>query len=39
MNEERKRILLFNIIEILKKFKIFEYHPIQKFSKNADFRK
>ena len=32
-------MLLFNIIKILKKLKIFEYHQIQKFSINADLRK
>ena len=32
-------ILLFNIIVIFRKFKVFEYQGIQKFSKNADLRK
>ena len=32
-------ILLFNIIEIFHKLKIFEYHWIQKFTNNADLKK
>ena len=38
-NEERRIILLLNIIEIFIKFKIFEYQRIQKFSNNIDLRK
>ena len=30
---------LFNIIEILNKFKIFKYHRIRKFSNSIDLRK
>ena len=37
--KEHRIILLFNIIEIFNKFKIFEYHRIQKCTNNSDLRK
>ena len=37
--KENRIILLFNTIEIFHKFKIFEYHRIQKFAGNADLRR
>ena len=32
-------MLLFNIIKILNKFKIYQYHQIRKFTSNTDLRK
>ena len=37
--QKHRIILLFNIIKILNKFKILEYHRIQKFTNNTDWRK
>ena len=39
LTKEHQIILLFNIIKLLNKFKIFEYHWIRKFSNNADLKK
>ena len=39
LTKEHQIILLFNIIKIFHKFKIFEYHQIQNFINNMDLRK
>ena len=38
-NRNHRKILLFNNIEILNKFKIFKHHGIGNFSSNIDLRK
>ena len=39
LTQNHRIIHLFNIIEILNKFKIFQDHRIRKFSDNIDLRK